>query len=140
MLKEKFLGLFMLIGGFISYLVGGWSGTVTTLFMFMLIDIITGWMLSAIFKKSPKTETGCLSSKVGAIGLFKKGLILVFLMIAYRLDLLLQVNYIRDGVCYAFIVNELVSIIENCGLVGFPIPKILSDTIDILKTKSDKTN
>jgi toxin secretion/phage lysis holin len=138
MIKEKFLTLFTLIGGSLSYLIGGWNGVTTTLFMFMCIDFATGLILSALFKKSPKTETGGLSSKVGWQGLFKKGMILVFVLIAYRLDLLIGVNYIRDGVCYAFIVNELISIIENCGLMGFPVPKVLNDAIDILKSKENK--
>jgi len=139
MIKEKFLGLFMVLGGWLSYLLGGWNGVTATLLMFMVIDFITGLILSALFKKSTKTETGGLSSKVGFLGLFKKCMILVFVLIAYRLDLLLGVSYIRDGVCYAFIVNELISIIENCGLVGFPVPKIISDTIDILKSKENKS-
>jgi len=139
MIKEKFLGLFMLLGSWISYLLGGWDGVVSTLFIFMCIDFITGLILSAIFKKSPKTDTGTLSSKVGIIGIFKKCMMIVFVLIAYRLDLLMGVSYIRDGVCYAFIINELISIIENCGLVGFPVPKILSDSIDILKSKENKT-
>lgn len=140
MLNEKFLSLFALIGGGVSYLVGGWNGITSTLLMFMCIDFVTGIILSAFFKNSNKTETGGLSSKIGFIGLFKKCMILVFISIAYRLDLMLGVNYIRDGVCYAFIANELISIVENCGLVGFPIPKIISDSIDVLKSKETKIN
>jgi toxin secretion/phage lysis holin len=138
MINEKFLGFFMVIGAYISYLLGGWDVSISTLLTFMVIDFITGLILSAYFKKSLKTETGGLSSKVGFIGLFKKGLILVFVLVATKLDLLLQVNYIRDGVCIAFIINELISFIENVGLIGFPVPKIISDAIDILKSKADK--
>jgi toxin secretion/phage lysis holin len=123
MLKEKFLGLFMLIGSGISYLLGGWTELTTTLLMLMCIDFLTGFILSAVFKKSTKTDTGGLNSQVGFLGLFKKMLILVFVLIGYRLDITLDVHYIRDGVCYAFILNEIVSLIENCGLIGFPIQK-----------------
>jgi toxin secretion/phage lysis holin len=138
MIKEKIATVCGLVGGFVSYLIGGWTGTTTTLLMFMVIDYATGFMLSAVFKKSLKTETGGLSSKIGFQGLAKKCLILLFLLIAYRLDLLLNVSYIRDGVCYGFIANELLSIIENCGLMGFTVPKVISSAIDILKSKEDK--
>jgi toxin secretion/phage lysis holin len=139
-IKEKIATVCGLIGGGISYLIGGWTGTTSTLLIFMVVDYLTGFALSAIFKKSIKTETGGLSSKIGFQGLVKKCLILVFLLIAYRLDLLLNVNYIRDGVCYGFIVNELLSIIENCGLMGFTVPSIISNAIDVLKSKEDSKN
>lgn len=134
-LKNKIIFIIGLIGSYLSYLLGGFDGTTGTLFTFMIVDYATGFLLSALFKKSLKTVSGGLSSKVGFIGLFKKVLILVFIMIGYRLDLLLDVNYIRAGVCYAFIVNELISIIENVGLIGFPIPPIILNAIDILKSK-----
>lgn len=133
--KDKIMIFFGMIGGAISYMIGGWTGATTTLLIFMLVDYSTGIILSAYFKKSLKTETGGLSSKVGFLGLIKKCSILIFLLIAYRLDLLLEVSYIKDGVCYAFILNELISIVENMGLIGFHIPKVINDAIDILKSK-----
>lgn len=138
MLKDKIIFIFGVIGGYISFFLGGWTATTTTLLLFMVVDFLLGFILSAFLKKSNKTETGGLSSKVGFIGLLKKCLILVFLMIAYRLDLLLNVQYIKDGVCIAFITNELISIVENCGLIGFPIPKFILNAIDILKAKEEK--
>ncbi|MDF2606594.1 MAG: holin [Bacillales bacterium] len=119
-------------------MLGGLTIATTTLLIFMCVDYLTGFMLSAFFKKSLKTATGGLSSKVGFLGLFKKCLILVFILISYRLDLLLGTNYIREGVCYAFIVNELISIIENCGLIGFGVPKIIVEAVDILKSRENK--
>jgi toxin secretion/phage lysis holin len=137
-MKDKLITICGLIGGGISYMIGGWTATTSTLLIFMLVDYLSGFILSAFFKKSIKTETGGLSSKVGFLGLFKKCMILVFILIAYRLDLLLNVSYIRDGVCIAFISNELISIIENCGLIGFPVPPFITDAIDVLKSKTEK--
>jgi toxin secretion/phage lysis holin len=137
-LKEKVSLIFAIIGGWFSYMLGGLTIATTTLLIFMCVDYLTGFMLSAFFKKSLKTATGGLSSKVGFLGLFKKCLILVFILISYRLDLLLGTNYIREGVCYAFIVNELISIIENCGLIGFGVPKIIVEAVDILKSRENK--
>ncbi|MDY5861968.1 phage holin family protein, partial [Agathobacter sp.] len=53
----------------------------------------------------------------------------------YRLDLLIGSNYIRDAVIIAFCANELISIVENCGLMGLPLPKIIIKAIDVLKNK-----
>jgi toxin secretion/phage lysis holin len=139
MIKEKVITFIGFVGAVFSYLIGGWNYAIGTLLLFMCIDYATGIILSAFFKKSLKTENGGLSSKVGFLGLFKKCMILVFILIAYRLDLTLGVSYIKDGVCYAFIVNELISIVENMGLIGFPVPKFIMDAIDILKSKEDKS-
>ena len=127
-----------LIGSAITNLFGGWTTATTTLFIFMIIDYVTGVLDAMIFKNSPKTETGGLSSKVGFKGIAKKGMIIFFLLIGYRLDLTMNTNYIRDCLCIAFIINELVSITENATLMGFPTPSIITNAIDILKKKSEQ--
>ncbi|CUU51213.1 phage holin family protein [Clostridium beijerinckii] len=137
---EKFLTLIGIVGGGISMAFGGWTTATTTLLIFMCIDYVTGFIVALIFKNSPKTDTGGLSSKVGYKGLAKKVMILLFLLIGYRLDLTLNTSYIKDGICIAFIVNELVSITENATLMGFPTPTIITNAIDILKQRSTKTD
>ena len=64
-------------------------------------------------------------------------MVLVFVLIGYRLDVAVGTTYIRDAVCIAFIANELISIIENAGLMGIPIPEVISEGVDMLK-KHDK--
>ena len=59
-------------------------------------------------------------------------------MIAYRLDLAIGSNYIRDAVIIGFIVNETISIVENAGLMGVPLPKAINKAIDILTSKSEE--
>mgnify|MGYP000896845355 FL=1 len=126
------------IGSFISWAFGGWDTSLQTLVVFMAIDYATGLIVAGVFHKSTKTETGALKSEAGWKGLCKKGMTLVVVLIACRLDILLEINYIRDAVCIAYIANELISITENAGLMGVPVPKPIIDAIDILKKKKDK--
>jgi toxin secretion/phage lysis holin len=103
----------------------------------MGIDFITGLIVGGVFHKSPKTDSGTLESKAGWKGLCKKGVVLFFVFIGTQLDILLSTEYIRDGICIAFIVNELLSIIENAGLMGIPVPNIIKNSIELLKGKSE---
>lgn len=134
---DKFLFLCGVVGAFITSLFGGWSTSIDTLFIFMLLDCLTG-IIDCILLKSTKTVSGGLNSKIGFLGLAKKGMILVFLLVGYRLDLVLNTNYIRDGVCISFIINELISITENATLIGFPTPGVITNVIDVIKNKEEK--
>ena len=123
----------------VALLFGGWDIALQTLVLFMGIDWITGGiLLPVIFKKSPKSENGRLESRAGWKGLCRKGMTLLFVLIAVRLDLLMGTNYLRDAVCIAFIANEALSILENAGLMGMPIPEVLRQAIDILNGKAEK--
>lgn len=108
------------------------------LITFMCIDYITGLLLAGVFKKSGKSKTGGLSSAIGLKGLCKKGLVLLMVIVANLLDLALETNYIRNVVIIGFMTNELISIIENVGLMGVPIPKVINNAIDILKGKEEQ--
>ncbi|HWP50555.1 MAG TPA: phage holin family protein, partial [Clostridia bacterium] len=94
--------------------------------------------VAAVFHKSAKTEGGALSSAAGLRGLFKKGGMLLLVYVACRLDLLTGMTYIRDTAVIALVTNETVSIIENLGLMGVPIPPILTKTMDVLKNKAEE--
>lgn len=126
-----------LIGGFVASLFGGWDAALTTLIIFMGIDYLSGLVLAGVFKKSRKTETGGLESYTGFKGLIRKGIQLLVVLVACRLDLLMQTTFIRDAVVIAFIVNETISIMENAGLMGIPMPKAIKKAIDILKAQED---
>ena len=69
-------------------------------------------------------------------GAIQKGVTLAVVLVAYRLDIVTGATFIRDGVIIAFISNETISIIENAGLMGIPMPSVLSKAIDIMKSKS----
>jgi len=126
-------------GSFIASLFGGWDTGIGTLVLFMTIDFFSGLAVAGIFKRSTKTETGALESKAGFKGLCRKCMTLLFILIAYRLDLAIGTNYIRDMVIIGFMANELISIVENAGLMGLPLPSILVKAIDVLKKKAEVT-
>lgn len=123
------------VGGFVASLFGGWSASLTTLLIFMDIDYISGLVVAGVFHASTKTETGALESRAGFKGLIKKLMTLLFVLIGYRLDIAVGTTYIKDAVCIAFMANELISIVENAGLMGLPVPSVISNAIDILKKK-----
>lgn len=133
---EKITFIIGMIGSGFTNLIGGWTTSIATLIMFMTVDYITG-IIDGLLLKSNKTETGGLSSKIGFVGLAKKCMMILFLFIGCRLDIMLNSNYIRDCLCIGFIINELISITENASLLGFPTPAIITNVIDILKKKTD---
>lgn len=122
------------VGAAVAHFFGGWSSGLTTLFIFMAVDYISGLMVAGVFHNSPKTDSGALESRVGWKGLCRKCMTFVFVLVAYRLDLILNTNYIRDAVIIAFIANELISIVENAGLIGLPLPEVIMKAIDILQS------
>lgn len=129
-----------IIGSAFASLFGGWNTGLTTLLIFMCIDYITGLIVAGVFKKSPKTANGALESLAGFKGLVRKGATLLAVLIGYRLDMLLGTSYIRDCVIIAFITNEVISITENAGLMGVPMPQAIIKAIDILKGKENEKN
>ena len=127
------------VGGFIASLFGGWDAALITLLMFMGIDYISGLVVAGVFHNSNKTETGTLESKAGWKGLCRKCMTLLFVLIAYRLDLALGVTYIRDAVIIGFMANELISIVENAGLMGLPLPAVITKAIDVLTKRATES-
>nr|DAP37274.1 MAG TPA: holin [Caudoviricetes sp.] len=119
---------------------GGWSDALITLIVFMSVDYITGLTVAGIFKKSKKSENGALESRAGFKGLCRKGVALLIVLVAARLDIVMQTSYIKDAVIIAFIANEAISIVENAGLMGVPIPGVIAKAIDVLKKESDKVS
>lgn len=127
-----------IVGAAVSTIFGGWSEALTTLLICMAIDYITGLVVAGVFHNSPKTATGALESNAGLKGLFRKAAMLLFVLIGHRLDLAVGTTYIRDAVCIAFIANEVLSVVENAGLMGVPIPEVITNAIDVLKNKEEK--
>lgn len=139
-MKSAILGAIGAIGSGIACIFGGWDSSIATLLIFMLIDYISGLVVAGVFHKSTKTASGTLSSKTCWQGLAKKCMTLVFVIVGNRLDIMLGSTYVRDAICIAFVVNELISIIENAKLMGIKIPAVLDKAIDLLngKTGGDK--
>ena len=133
-MKETICTVVGVVGSFIAGLFGGWDTSLVTLLLFMGIDYITGLAVAAC-GKSPKSDTGRLSSKIGWRGLAKKCVSLLLVLVAVRLDITFGTSYIRDAVCIAFTVNELISITENAGLLGVPLPTVITKAIELLQSK-----
>lgn len=130
-MKETICTAFGLVGSFIAALFGGLDSALATLLIFMGVDYVTGLMVAAA-GKSPK---GKLSSKVGWKGLAKKCVILLLVLVAAQLDVVMGTSYVRAGVCIAFLCNEVISILENAGLMGVPLPAALKNAVELLQKK-----
>lgn len=137
-MKATVMTVFGIVGGMFSYLFGGWTASMTTLCLFMVLDFVTGLVVAAVFKASPKSSGGSLTSHAAFEGLVKKGMILVFVLIGARLDMILDLNMVRDGVCIAFIISEVISVTENAGLMGLPIPRPVKRALELLREKEDE--
>ena len=125
------------VGAAVASLFGGWTGAMTTLVILMLIDYVTGLIVAGVFHSSPKSSGGALSSAVGFKGICRKFVILLIVVVACRVDLLLNTSIIRDATCIGFCANELLSITENAGLMGIPLPRKLVDAIEVLRGEDD---
>lgn len=124
-------------GGIVN-LMGGWTEDMTTLLIFMGVDFTLGILIAAFWKKSNKSESGALSSWSAWKGLCRKGVTLLVVLVAYRLDVTLGVDYIKTAVIIAFIANEGISILENLGIMGVHYPAALKKALDILTEKSEE--
>lgn len=136
-MKATVLGILGLIGAAIVGALGGWDTPLQTLIVFMAIDYFSGLIVAAVFKASPKSQNGALESRAGLKGLFRKLAMLCGVLMAYYLDQVSGAEIVRDAACIAFICNEGISIIENFGLMGVPIPKVIINAIDALQGDKD---
>jgi len=132
--KLTLLTILGVFGSFVTTLLGGWDTALQTLIIFMIVDYVTGLIVAGVFKKSNKSDSGALDSKAGWIGLCKKGGTLLIILIAARLDIMTGTEFFRDAAVIAYCINELLSIIENAGLMGIPIPESVKKGIDVLNS------
>ena len=113
---------------FITYLFGGWSALIQILVAFVVIDYVTGVLAAAYHGK--------LDSNVGLKGIAKKIFIFVIVACGHLVDNAMGIqDIVRDTAIYFYIANELLSILENAGEIGLPVPDILKNSIDSLKGK-----
>lgn len=119
------------IGGWLGYFLGGCDGLLYALLAFVVIDYITGVMCAVIDKK--------LSSEVGFKGIFKKVLIFLLVGIANILDVQVIGTgcVLRTAIIFFYISNEGVSLLENAGHLGLPIPQKMRDILEQLHDRSE---
>lgn len=135
-MKQYFCTVTGCIGAALSWAFGGWDAAMAALLMCMAVDYVSGSIVALVFHKSTKTETGAYNSMYGLKGLCKKGLMLLFVLVAVQIDRLLGSEYVRDAVCIGFSANEILSIIENLGLAGIPMPEAVMKALEQLQKKS----
>lgn len=133
--KTGILGIVGIVGSIIANFLGGWDMALQTLVLFMAVDYATGLIVAGVFKRSGKTENGALESRAGWKGLLKKSVTLMIVLMATQLDKMTGTEIVRDAVIIAYVVNESISIIENAGLMGVPIPDVIKRTLEMLKSK-----
>lgn len=134
-MKDIFCTLSGLLGSALCWAFGGWDAGLTALVVCMAVDYISGSIVALVFHNSRKSETGSYNSAYGLKGLCKKCLMLLFVIVAVQADNLMGGDFVRDAVCIGFSVNELLSIVENLGLAGIPMPQAVVDALEQLQNK-----
>ena len=135
-MKESFCTALGVIGAALAAAFGGWDAAMTALMVCISVDYISGSVLALVFHASRKSETGAYNSAYGLKGLCKKGLMLLFVLVAVQVDRLMGSDYVRDAVCIGFCTNEILSIVENLGLAGVPLPQAVVKALEQLQKKS----
>ena len=123
--------IFTALGGWLGWFLGGCDGLIYAVIAFVVIDYITGLMCAVVNKQ--------LSSEIGFKGIFRKVLIFMLVGVGNIVDkqLIGSGSVIRTAVVFFYLSNEGISIIENAGILGLPIPQKLKDVLAQLKGKGD---
>ena len=143
-MHEKMIALCSAIGVVGSFIVeglGGWDDAIIALIIFMAIDFVMGLLCALVFGKSDKSENGALSSAACWKGLVKKVCTLLIVVMAHYIDVISDLDFVRNAVVIAFCVAESISIMETAGLMGIlpeGVQKVLMKAIDVLKNKGEK--
>lgn len=125
--------------GAIAGLYGEWTTALQILCILMVVDYITG-VLVAISGKSPKTDGGGLSSKIGFIGLAKKGFIMLIVLVATQLDRAIgnTAMIFQSATVFYYIANEGLSILENAEAIGVPFPAFIRERLESIRESKSK--
>lgn len=135
---KAYIAFIASIGAAISGFLGGWDVPLQTLLVFVIVDLTTGMAVAAAFHNSRKTENGSADGRVFLKGVMKKLVMFGAVGISAFLDKLMNTPMVcRTAMILFFIGNEGLSICENIGLMGVPIPKFLRKALEMLKDKND---
>ena len=132
-MKQTVCTLLGMLGGALAAAFGGWDAALTALVVCISVDYASGSIVALVFHKSTKSESGAYNSSYGLKGLCKKCLMLLFVVVAVQMDRLVGSDYIRDAVCIGFCTNEVLSIVENLGLAGVPMPQAIVNALEQLQ-------
>lgn len=137
---KRVVQMLAVIGGAIAGALGGWDVLLMVLVAMMAADYLSG-VVVAVMGRSAKTEYGGLSSAVGLVGLLKKGLMMLVVLVAALLDTAIgaQTHVFRDAACWFYIANEGLSLLENLSMAGVPFPARLKEMLGHKLRESDGT-
>jgi toxin secretion/phage lysis holin len=126
--------LFTAAGGWLGYFLGGCDGLLLALVLFAVADYITGVMCAISDKK--------LSSEVGFKGICRKVIIFMLVGVAHVIDVnvIATGSVLRTAVIFFYLSNEGVSLLENAGHLGLPIPEKLKVVLEQLHDRSEKSD
>ena len=126
--REIFNVVIAAIGVAVSSVCGGWGSVLALLLTLIIIDYITG-----LIKGGYRRE---LSSFTGWVGLLKKGVVFLVIILAHQVDIVLgnASPIFRTATAYFYIANEAISITENIALLGIPLPSFLIKALKAFKT------
>lgn len=126
-----FKSVMLSVGAAVGWFLGGWDGILKVMVMMTIVDFITGSIAATI--------KGEAKSKVGFIGIARKVFIFLLIGLASQLDYIFgSASAIREAVIFFYIANELLSIIENAGRMGVPLPPALTNAVAVLNGKAEK--
>ena len=125
-------GVVAIVGTALTWLFGAWDTALMVLVCFMVLDYCTGVIRAFINKE--------VSSDIGLKGIARKTVILIVLIVAVLLDRLLNTGtwVFRTIVCYFYIANEGISLLENCSGLGLPVPESIQNALIQLKDGEKK--
>lgn len=136
-MKQAICTVAGMMGAAAAWAFGGWDTALAALLVCIAVDYISGCLVALVFHKSSKTASGAYNSSYGWKGLCKKGLMLLFVLVAVQVDRVLGIDYVRNAVCIGFCANELLSIVENLGLAGVPMPQAVTKALEQLQKKAE---
>jgi toxin secretion/phage lysis holin len=113
-------------GGIIAFLFGGWSDLLTLFIFVLLLDYLSGLGGAIVSGQG-------LSSAVGMRGIIKKFAIIAIIVLGNLLDQVGGTDFIMVSFIWFFLANEILSIIENYGKMGLPLPDKLKQFITVLR-------
>ncbi|MBR6889988.1 MAG: phage holin family protein [Clostridia bacterium] len=140
---ERVIEYIAALGGLVVGMFGGWTPGSRVLVILMAVDYFTG-LGCALTGHSAKTESGHFWSKVAFLGLLKKGVIMLVILVAAQLDQVMGggegVTLFRSAAEFFYIASEGLSVVENAGLLGVPVPKGIRQALEVLRDKNDTEN
>lgn len=137
-MKTLFIATIGTVGALIAKEVGGWDGAFFNLLLLMIIDFATGLILAGVFKTSKKVNATGLDSGYSYKGIVRKVMVLLLVLVANIIDsILLNSNFLTHATIIAFMTSEVISIVENVGLMGVPIPSVIKEAIHVLNEKNE---